>query len=473
MRLRLATAGAVALAVVMMYSASLAAADQTTLLLGVGQDGQIQKANPAAWGAGKAETDQQVQYLQRGSVRVSTRGYHEGGRFALQLPVDLTESLKAAANTYVEMWVRIPEPAKAAGPAGGAGGPGGGVPPGGGMMPGGMQPGGMQPGGMMPGGMMPGGMQPGGMQPGGMMPGGMMGGGTMPGGMQPGGMQPGGMMPGGMMPGGMQPGGMMPGGMQPGGMMPGGMQPGGMMPGGMQPGGMQPGGMMPGGKQAGGMQPGGMMPGGMAPGGMRPGGMMAGGAGGMAPGGLGPAGGPAQPQQPPQKIGRLRLLLVTDKGLLDSGPISVGDEVAMNPELTTNEGWMRISVPLSRFKQGKDVGGGSLQQFALFGDQKGEFNVATVQLVQEDQPLKADAGPDRVVKKGQDVTFTAAPQPGTGKARYAWDFDDLVQGIQEDGLGQKVTHTFDEPGYYVVTLTVTDPDGKRIPQVDRINVNVQ
>jgi hypothetical protein len=201
--------------------------------------------------------------------------------------------------------------------------------------------------------------------------------------------------------------------------------------------------------------------------------MMPGGPG-MMPGGPGAPGAPGQEQQkPPERITRLRAVLVTDKGIMDSGPIDAGDAVAMNPELTTNEGWMRISVLLSRFKQSKDFAGASLQQLALFGDHKGDFNVATVQLVQENQPLKADAGPDRVVKAGQEVTFTAAAQAGSGKARYSWDFDDLVEGIGEDALGQKVTRTFDEAGYYVVTLTVTDPDGKRIPQVDRINVNVQ
>jgi hypothetical protein len=184
---------------------------------------------------------------------------------------------------------------------------------------------------------------------------------------------------------------------------------------------------------------------------------------------------PGTPAAAPQArpITRLRVLLVTDKGMIDSGPIAVGDEIGMNPELTDNDGWMRISVPLSRFKQSKPIEGGALRQFAMFGDEKGDFNVATVQLKQEDHPLRADAGPDRVVKRGQDVTFNAAAQPEGSKARYSWDFDDLVEGIGEDALGQKVSHVFEDPGYYAVTLTVTDPDGQRIPQVDRIIVNVQ
>ena len=193
--------------------------------------------------------------------------------------------------------------------------------------------------------------------------------------------------------------------------------------------------------------------------------------GGMAPGGAGLGGGPVK--EPERKILNLRTILVTDKGLIDSGLIPVSDFLALDPEFSDNEGWVRLVVPLADFKPVRDRTGASLQRVALLADAKGEFYVGSLRLVQEDQPLKADAGPDRVVKKAQDVTFSAASQPGTGKARYSWDFDDLVQGIQEDALGQRVTHAFEEPGFYKVTLTVTDPDGKRLPRVDRVNVTVQ
>jgi hypothetical protein len=195
--------------------------------------------------------------------------------------------------------------------------------------------------------------------------------------------------------------------------------------------------------------------------------------GGMAPGGMGPGMGAQQQKERPRKIANVRALMVTDKGLIDSGLIEIGDWLALDPEVSDNEGWVRLVVPLADFKPVRDRTGASLQQVALFGDTKGEFYVGSLRLVQEDQPLKADGGPDRIVKKGQEVTFSAAAQPGPAKARYAWDFDDLVQGIGEDALGQRVTYTFEEEGFYKVTLTVTDPDGKRLPRVDRVNVTVQ
>lgn len=216
------------------------------------------------------------------------------------------------------------------------------------------------------------------------------------------------------------------------------------------------------------------MPGMMGPQGGVPGmpGMMGGPEVGMAPGGL--AGGLLQEEKEvPRKIRHLRALLVTDKGLIDSGLVEVSDFLALNPELSDNQGWVRLIIPLSEFKPLQDRAESSLQHIALFGDTKGQFYVGAMRLVQEDQPLRADAGPDRVVKKGQEVTFSAASQPQGAKARYAWDFDDLVGGIQEDALGQRVTYKFDEEGFYKVTLTVTDPDGKRLPRVDRVNVTVQ
>ncbi len=94
-----------------------------------------------------------------------------------------------------------------------------------------------------------------------------------------------------------------------------------------------------------------------------------------------------------------------------------------------------------------------------------------VQLVAEDQPLKADAGGKRVVKVGEEVTFTAAEQEGGIPARYSWDFDDW-DGIAEDALGRTATWKFEEAGFYVVTLTVTDPGKTKVPRIAHVHVRV-
>lgn len=173
----------------------------------------------------------------------------------------------------------------------------------------------------------------------------------------------------------------------------------------------------------------------------------------------------AQAAEPPQTISKLRVLLVTDKGQVDSGtvPIDLSQDAL--------EGWYRVVIPLKNFAGPGLQPEAQLQRLALFGDLKDHFWLGRLQLVAEDQPLKADAGPRRTVKVKQEVTFTAAPQEGGQPARYVWDFDDW-DGITEDSLGQTVTWKFTEPGFYTVTLTVTDPGKTKVTQIAHVDVHV-
>ncbi len=52
---------------------------------------------------------------------------------------------------------------------------------------------------------------------------------------------------------------------------------------------------------------------------------------------------------------------------------------------------------------------------------------------------------------GNSVTFNAQAAGGDGNYTYVWDFGD-----QSTGLGQRVDHTFTDPGDYTVTVTATD-----------------
>ncbi len=257
------------------------------------------------------------------------------------------------------------------------------------------------------------------------------------------------------------------GGVMPGGAMPMPGEPG-LFPPPVEPGGApmpaEPGLMAPPGEpmppEA--IPPEAMPPEAMPPEAMPPGEIM------MGPPGLegaGPVGTVGTPTAPPPKISQLRVLLVTDKGALDSGPIVLSDYAEIV------EDWVQIVIPLSRFKGTADVSGGEIQHVALFGDVEETFWVGELELGYEEQPLIADAGENITTTVDTITRFEAAPQPEGVKASYVWDFDDL-DGIQEEGYGQETTWTFLTPGYYVVTLTVKDPDGKRVDRVDRIHVKV-
>ena len=433
-----------------------------------------------SWGSGKVEHITDDVYVSSdatdvGCLKVQSEGVYAGGRLDLKTPVPVAELTRNPDGVYIEAHVKRFErkqPAVAAaqpmmGPMGpmGAGGMieehsgmagpeafGPGVGP---MMgPEGIP---MAPigGGMMPGG--------GGSMPPGMMPGGRMGPGT---GMMPGG---GGSMPPGMMRGGSMPPGMMRGSgpmmMGSGPMMPG-MAPGATGPGGMPM--MPPGGE---GAMAGPMMPG-MPPGAMGPGGMPmmpPGGEM-----GVMPPGM--RGGPGMPMTPGmvgtqqsleqvRSIERVRLLLIADKGTIASGDI---DLTTIQPD---PKGWIRVAVPISQTDKAGDITGGSIKSIAIAGDANDFFYVGQVRLLQEDQPLVADAGQNREVRLGAPVKFAAKAQPNAGPARYAWDFDDL-NGMQEDALGQQVEHEFKDPGHYTVTLTVSDPEGAKVPRTAKLSILV-
>ncbi len=269
------------------------------------------------------------------------------------------------------------------------------------------------------------------MGEGGMFPGeGEMfpGEGEMPPGMWEPGMEPG--MEGPMEPG-MQPG--MPPGMEPG--MEGPMEPG--MEGPMEPGMWEPG-----------MDPGMMEPGMMDPGMMEPG-----------------MGGPMAAPEPPEKISHLRALIVTDEGAIDSGAL----EIAEYTEIV--EDWVQIVLPLDRFDGPVDVSEGEIRHIAVFGDVEETFWLGDVTLGYEEQPLLADAGENRTTKAKEPTTFEAAAQPEGVSASYVWDFDHL-DGIEEEGFGRETTWSFPSAGYYVVTLTVTDPDGTKVERTDRVHVRV-
>ena len=163
-------------------------------------------------------------------------------------------------------------------------------------------------------------------------------------------------------------------------------------------------------------------------------------------------------------ITAVRAVLVTDQGLIDCGLHKI-DATALDAE-----GWLRVIMPVDQWRGRGKVAGAKVQRVAFFGDQSGTLYIGRAWLIEEDTPLVADPGPTRRrVKINQDVRFEAAPQPSGIRARYTWDFDDL-DGITEDAVGPSATWRFEQPGYYVVTLTVKDLSGALVPKIAHVYV---
>ena len=209
---------------------------------------------------------------------------------------------------------------------------------------------------------------------------------------------------------------------------------------------------------AGAYPPGAFPPGAFPPGGM-PGGM---------PGGPGMGWGTGATYQPPQPIDKIRVALVTNKGELSSG------DLLLDPNVAVDGDWLRLSAVLSNFRKPADLAGATLERVVISGNRKGKIYVAQVQIVQEDTPLVAEIeGPKiRTAGAGPPTSFQAKPVAPGVNASHEWDFDNL-NGLGVDAYGPAVTYQFAEPGYYVVTLRVSDQNGKLKPRLDTVRVVVE
>jgi hypothetical protein len=208
-----------------------------------------------------------------------------------------------------------------------------------------------------------------------------------------------------------------------------------------------------------GMAPG--MPPGGAPGPPPPPPMM----GGPPPPGM--PGAPAAAAAPPETLDHLRVVLITDKGPLDSGALLAAAGVTPNPK------WLRLVVPLSSCAAPADLTGAQLLGVAVTGNTEGTFNLGQLYLKVDNPPLVAQIQGDRVltVARREPVNLTAAPQQGDLPADYTWDFD-FSNGLGTDALGPTATAQYNKPGAYVVTVLVSDPTGARETRVDQILVVV-
>jgi hypothetical protein len=256
-------------------------------------------------------------------------------------------------------------------------------------------------------------------------------------------------------------GGAAPGGAGgfPGGRGPGGGAAGG--PGGF-PGGRGPGGA--GGQGAGGF-PGGRGPGG--PGGQGPGGFPGGRGAGGFPGG---PGGPGGATAAAPALSALRVIITTTDGKKSEAYLPV------SPTSTGERGWKTVAIPLQAIN-GFDRTNKTIKDIAFSADATATFYVGDVRVVNDATAITGEIYGRRTLNQalGDKVTFVGRGEGGASVLEYVWDFDES-DGIQEDAIGQAVTHQFRHAspagGKTIVTLTIRDKYGLKPSKTSKVEVVV-
>jgi PKD repeat protein len=108
---------------------------------------------------------------------------------------------------------------------------------------------------------------------------------------------------------------------------------------------------------------------------------------------------------------------------------------------------------------------------AVFGDRYQQFFIGEISVLTDDTEIVVDPLDEPIAAINDQITFTGTAQGGASTLKYSWDFD-AKDGIQEDQVGQVVTHTYRKAGTYKVTLTVADLDGLKKPSTTSVDVEV-
>lgn len=164
------------------------------------------------------------------------------------------------------------------------------------------------------------------------------------------------------------------------------------------------------------------------------------------------------------KASKMRFVFVSDKGETVE---AVEPTCALDPD----DNWMRVAVPLAKFKQKGDITSFVMKSFLVFTDVPSTLYIGGIKLVNDTNPIKVDPLDERTVAIMDPQFFVANATAGVSSLNYAWDFDNS-NGIQIESTDLVAKHYYKIGGNYVVTLIVTDADGLKAPVTVSTNIEV-
>lgn len=222
-------------------------------------------------------------------------------------------------------------------------------------------------------------------------------------------------------------------------------------------------------------------PGGPGAGGFpgRPGGFPGGQGSGRPPGGFpgapgapGGAGGFGAAASATPALKNVRVIVTTTDGKKSEAYLPV------STNSSGERGWSTVAIPLQAIN-GFDRTNKTIKEIAFSGDATTTFYVGDMRVVNDSTPIRGEILGRQTynLALGDKVTFGGSAQGGASVLEYVWDFDSS-DGIQEDAIGQTVTHQFRHDtksmtgGKTQVTLTIRDKYGLKPPFKTTVDVVV-
>ena len=134
-----------------------------------------------------------------------------------------------------------------------------------------------------------------------------------------------------------------------------------------------------------------------------------------------------------------------------------------------DDGWMRITIPLAKFK---DLSNFNVSRLIIFADQTNSiFYLGEIKIVEDKEPIRVEPLDSQVIAVMDQVFFSAKATAGVSNLKYNWDFDtsDSIKCDSSDIIAGKF---YVKGGKYDVALTVSDADGIKAPVTVKATIEV-
>jgi hypothetical protein len=158
---------------------------------------------------------------------------------------------------------------------------------------------------------------------------------------------------------------------------------------------------------------------------------------------------------------KVRMVIKTSDGKLSEAIIPVSGSGK----------WIRTGIPVAMIP-GFSKTNKMVSAIAVSGDAPAYFYVGEIRVLADQTPIQGYLlTGEQNLGRGTEITLSGAAESGFCPVEFVWDFNDK-DGLQDDSIGQTVSHKFRIPGEFNVTLTIRDLYGVKKPWRGTVKVVV-